>query len=147
MRTRPASPEDVGRVVPAAEPGLDHGDVDPAGANSANAAAVSTSNCVAPTSSAAVRTRSSAALEVGLLAADVDALAPAETCGDVYVPTLEPLTREQRLQRAPSMVVFPFVPTTWMAGKARCGSPSASGAARMRPSPNSSGQGAEALEP
>ena len=37
--------------------------------------------------------------------------------------------------------VLPFVPTTWIAGNARCGSPSAASSARIRPSPNSSGHG------
>src|SRR6478609_4071640 len=37
--------------------------------------------------------------------------------------------------------VLPFVPTTWIAGNALCGSPSEASSARMRPRPNSSGQG------
>src|SRR5262249_38104916 len=37
--------------------------------------------------------------------------------------------------------VLPFVPTTWIAGYASCGSPSEASSPRIRPTPNSSGQG------
>src|SRR3954451_16420918 len=41
-------------------------------------------------------------------------------------------------------VVLPFVPTTWMAGKDSCGSPSAASRRCMRSRPTSSGQGVRA---
>src|SRR4051794_22615379 len=41
-------------------------------------------------------------------------------------------------------VVLPFVPTTWIAGKESCGSPSAASRRCMRSRPNSSGQGVRA---
>ena len=42
------------------------------------------------------------------------------------------------------VVVFPFVPTTWIEGYASCGSPSSASSARIRSSPNSSGHGERA---
>ena len=53
--------ENVGGIVPAAEPGLDDRDVDIRRGERASAAAVSASNCVAPSASAADRTAAIAA--------------------------------------------------------------------------------------
>src|SRR5439155_15110118 len=61
-------------------------------------------------------------------------------CGDVYAPTFRPSARSSAaIVRV--AVDFPFVPTTWIDGYARCGSPSARTNSRIRSSPNSSGHG------
>src|SRR5439155_3258091 len=111
-----------------------------AAANSARAAAVSTSNCVAPSRSAGSRTRSSASSRsASSWSTWIRSLQPA-TCGEVYAPTLRPSRRRNAAARRVA-VDLPFVPTTWIAGNARCGSPSSARSARIRPRPNSSGQG------
>src|SRR5581483_143371 len=110
-------------------------------ANSASAAAVSTSNCVASSGSAAARTRATARSNP---AASVSSRShqPA-TCGEVYAPTRSPAPRS-RAAVSRVVVDLPFVPTTWIDGKASCGSPSSARSARIRSSPNSSGHGESA---
>src|SRR5207302_3318023 len=106
--------------------------------NSASAAAVRTSNCVAP--SAPGRTRSTAVSKPASLPATwMRSLQPL-TCGDVYAPTRRPSAwRSAAILRV--AVDLPFVPTTWMEGYARCGSPRSRNSARIRSSPNSAGHG------
>src|SRR5947207_1043693 len=112
----------------------------PAAANSESAAAVSVSNCVAPTRSAAARTRPIAASKPASSPPTwIRSLQP-ETCGDVYAPTSTP-SRWRNAAARRVAVDLPFVPTTWIAGQARCGSPSSASKARILPRPNSSGQG------
>lgn len=66
-----------------------------------------------------------------------------ETCGDVYAPVRRPApSSSAAVIRV--VVDFPLVPTTWIAGKRSCGSPSSRSSARMRSSPNSSGHGESA---
>ena len=106
--------------------------------SSASAAAVSASNCVAPSDSAAGRMRATARSNVcgSVSRRSCQPL----TCGEVYTPTSRPSARNSAaIVRA--AVDLPFVPTTCTDGNARCGLPSASRSARIRPSPNSSGHG------
>src|SRR5262249_13152905 len=106
--------------------------------NSANAAAVMTSNCVAD--SASGRTRASAAsMSAGASSTWIRSAQP-RTCGEMYAPTRSPASRRSAAIIS-EVEVFPFVPTTWIAGYESCGSPSAWRSCRIPPSPNSSGQG------
>ena len=132
--------EHVRRVEAPAEPGLDDGDVDSRVANSANAAAQSVSNCVASCASASGRTRPIAASKSASSPSTVIRSAHERMCGETVAPTDSPsASRNASIVRV--AVDLPFVPTTWIAGYASCGSPSAASSVRIRPSPNSCGHG------
>src|SRR6185503_13569099 len=62
------------------------------------------------------------------------------TCGEVYAPALRP-SRARNAAARRVAVDLPFVPTTWIARNARCGSPISASNACIRPRPNSSGHG------
>ncbi len=109
-------------------------------ANSANAAAQSVSNCVASCASASGRTRSIAASKSAASPSTVIRSAHVRTCGETVAPTDSPsASRSASIVRV--AVDLPFVPTTWIAGYASWGSPSAASSVRIRPSPNSFGHG------
>ena len=106
-----------------------------AAANSASAAAVTISNCVAPTASAAERTRATApSKSASAPFTRMRSLQPT-TCGDSVDPTAKP-SESRSCSTVTVAVDLPFVPTTWIAGYASCGSPSAARSDRMRSSPN-----------
>ena len=109
----------------------------PASANAASAAAVTISNCVAPSRSAAARTRATAASKSASAPfTRMRSLQPA-TCGEIVEPTESP-SESRSCSIVTVAVDFPFVPTTWIAGYASCGSPSSASSARIRSSPKPS---------
>ena len=85
-------------------------------ANSSMAAAVSTSNCVAPSSTDGSRTRATARSKVAESQSS-RSCQPA-TCGEVYAPARRPSARRSSAI-VRTAVDLPFVPTTWIDGKAR----------------------------
>ena len=130
--------EHVRRVVAPAEAGLDNGNVDPGvrerdersrrddlelrraqrlGGRARMRATVGSKSASSPSS----RIRS----------------LQAATCGEIVEPTRSPSE-----SRSCSIVIvavdLPFVPTTWIAGYASCGSPSSASSARIRSSPKPS---------
>ena len=132
--------ENVRRIEPAAETGLDDGDVD---VRSCERGERRGGHDLELRRVEALRRRSHARdglLEVGLLAVHPDPLAPAEHVRGDRRPDREPLG-EQELLDGHGAVDFPFVPTTCTAGYAACGSPSSARSASIRPSPNSRGHG------
>ena len=109
----------------------------PASAKAASAAAVSDSNWVAPISSAAARTRPSAVSMSTSCPSTLIRSAKEWMCGEIVAPVERP-SASSSCSIVRVAVDLPFVPTTWMAGNASCGSPSAPSNARMRSRPKPS---------
>ena len=140
--------EDVGRVVPPAEAGLDDGDVDLGGRELGERGGGQRLELGrADRLGRRSRTRARAASRSASSPADADPLGPGDDVRRRVRADAHALGERAAPRPSRAVVVLPFVPTTWIALSPRCGSPSAAGAARIRPSPNSSGHGARAARP
>ena len=123
--------EDVRRVEPAAEPRLDDGDVDVALRELRERGRAERLELRRLLRLGLGPDAPDRRLEVDLLAVDVIRSAHERTCGETVAPTDSPsASRSASIVRV--AVDLPFVPTTWIAGYASCGSPSA---AQQRPHP------------
>ena len=107
--------EHVRRVVAAAEPGLDHRDVDPARRELGERRRADASNWVARCCSASGRTRASAASRSASSPSTVIRSAHERTCGETVAPTESP-SASSSASIVRVAVDLPFVPTTWIAG-------------------------------
>ena len=136
--------EDVRRVEAAAEPGLDDGDVDVTHRELGERRGAERLELRRFLRLGLGRTRATAASKSASSPSTVIRSDQERTCGDGRADG-EPLaSRSASIVRV--AVDLPFVPTTWIAGYASCGSPSAASSVRIRPSPNSCGHGEEATQ-
>ena len=110
--------EDVRRVEPAAQPGLDRGDVDSLRGELGQRRCRQRLELRRAERSAAARTRPTARSKPSTSVSSRSS--QPETCGDVYAPTRKPFLRNSSaIVRV--AVDFPFVPTTCTRGNARSG--------------------------
>ena len=139
--------ENVRRIEPAAETGLDDGDVDVAHRRTRRARPQSRSRTASrrgarpPVARARRPPRSRPPRRSAGSARSSSRRAARSSC-----PTESPSERRS-CSMVTAAVDFPFVPTTWIAGYASCGSPSSASSARIRSSPNLARPRTQRVEP
>ena len=136
-----ARAQDVRRVEPAAEARFHDGDVDPRARERGQRGSGDDLELRRVEPFGGRPHLRDGVLEVDLLPVHADPLAPARDVRGVVAPTLDPSARRS-CSIAIVAVDLPFVPTTWIAGYASCGSPSSASSSCIRSSPKPSrGQG------